>query len=367
MRYESHRLEYRYSDKEDPVLIGGFLGAALLFVHLFNTEEGEQRGISFRTEQEQDRLIERYEDEVIADDWGHLEAEIDQLNDTYIQLAPDELELSDLFTNKRQFFIAMSMTIRYMQLLAVGEYHEHIWEATSWRIPFADWLYYAGYKEIKRQRYLYVDWTDMALVNDLAERLKKGDDNGEYKEDADYDDENGPIFTFIGDDAEEILRHYWEWEWENIRRQAAEAPDTEQELTRLKELYLRDETDDHIMEDQVRKLPVDTQKLFRKWMTRWKAFITEKLAPTALDSFPEQQRQTRVEQKLFPDPTLTCPQPSKYTQVRDYINKRSKYDEEFRDYYESHALYNFCEQLTLMFGWYVNPNSLGKSLKREKK
>lgn len=357
MRYESHRLVYRYSEEEEPVVIGGFLGAALLCVHLINTEEGDLRGIAFYSEEEQDILITRYEQEVINDDWGHLEAEINQLNDTYIQLAPCGMEVSDLFTNKRQIYIAMTMTIRYMRRLVVEEYGEHIWEATPKVIPFSLWLYNAGYKETQRQRYFNIDWTDMAMVNDLAEHPTKAED----------EEDNEPTFTFLGDEAEEIMRHYWEWIWENIQRQAAETPDSEQELAWLKETYLEKETDDRFLEDKISQLPFDAQKLFRRWMTRWKTFITEQLAPTALDSFPEQPRQTRVEQELFPDTITPCPQKDKYTQVRDYIYARCNYDEEFREYYKSHFLTDFCEQLSMMFQWVVVPNSLGKSLKRKKK
>ena len=354
MRYESHRLVYRYSEEEEPVVIGGFLGAALLFVRLINTEEGDLRGIAFYSEEEQDILITRYEQEVINDDWGHLEAEINQLNDTYIQLAPCAMEVSDLFTNKRQYYIAMSMTIRYMRRLVVEVYGEHIWEEVPWICPFALWLYNAGYKETQRQRYFDIDWTDMAMVNALAEH-PKGDDDDE------------PTFTFLCEEAEDIMRRYWEWLWENIQRQAAETPDPELELARLKELILANETDEQLMEDEVDQFPFDQQKLFRRWLARWKAFITEQLAPTALDSFPEQQRLTRVEQELFPDTITPCPEPDKYSQVRDYIHARCNYDEKFREYYKSHKRTAFCEQLSLMFQWVVVPNSLGKSLKRKKK
>lgn len=352
MRYESHRLAYRYSDKEDPVLIGGFLGAALLCVWLINSEEGERREIPLDIENEQKSIFKRYGQEVIANDWGHLYAEIHQLNDANIQLAVSEIELSDLCPNMRQLSIAMNMTTRYMQHLVVDVFGEHIWEYERWTLPFAQWLFNAGHTETFRQRILTTDWMDPAIVNALAEP---------------HNQTNEPTFIFEGEDAEDIMRRYREWLWTTAQKQAAAAPDAELELAKLRELILTNETDYRFLEDDLRELPVDTQKLFRKWMTRWKAFITEKLAPTALDSFPEQHRQTRVEQKLFPDPTLTCPQPNKYTQVRDYINKRSKYDEEFRDYYDSHQLYDFCEQLTLMFGWYVIPNSLGKSLKRKQK
>ena len=354
MRYEAHQLVYNYSEDEEPVQIGGFLGAAILWVLLINSEEGDRRNIplDIENEQKQHALFKRYEQEVIADDWGHLEAEINQLNDIYIQLAPSGIDLQDLFPNKRQLSIAMNMMIRYMNRLVVEVYGNHIWEATPQIAPFSQWLYCAGYTETRRQRYLFVDWTDPALVNALVEPRNQKDE---------------PTFIFEGEEAEDIMRRYWEWLWENIRRQASETPDAELQLAELREQICEMETDDRFLDDDLRKLPTDTQKLFRKWMTRWTAFVTEQLAATAQKSFPEQQRQTRVEQVLFPDAVTPCPEQNKYTQVRDYIHDRSRYDEAFRDYNESHTLNDFCEQLSLMFGWYVNPNSLGKSLKRGKK
>jgi len=352
MRYESHHLVYCYADEEEPVQIGGFLGAALLCVLLVNTEEGERRGISFSTEQEQDELFKRYEQEVINDDWGHLYAEIHQLNDADIQLAVSEIELSDLCPNMRQLSIAMNMTTRYMQHLVIEVYGEHIWEYERWTIPFAQWLFNAGHAETFRQRILTADWMDPAMVNAFAEPHGPTDE---------------PTFIFGGEDAEDIIRRYWEWRWDIARRQAAETPDAKQQLAEEREIILTEETNYRFLEDDLRQLPTDTQKLFRKWMSRWTAFVTDKLASTAKDSFPEQQRQTRVKQELFPDAVTPCPEPNKYTLVRDYIHDRSQYDEAFRDYFNSHTLIDFCEQLTLLFGWYVNPNSLGKSLKRGKK
>ncbi len=352
MRYESHRLVYSYSDEADPVPIGGFLGAALLCVLLVNNEEGERRGISFYTQQEQDILITRYEQEVIKDDWGYLHAEINQLNDAYIELVVSEIELSDLCPNIRQLAIAMNLLFAYMQRLVTEEYGEHIWEAEPWETPFAQWLFKAGFTETQRQRHLTVDWADYALVNGLAELREQT---------------NEPTLTFEGEDADDIMRRYWEWLWENARKIAAESPDAEQQLALAREQILANETNYRFLEDDLQEFPLATQKIFHKWMSRWSAFVTDKLSALTQDSFPKPSHNTRIEQEFFPDAILSCPEPNKYTQVRDYIHDRCRYDEAFRNYYQSRTLNDFCEQLTLLFGWYVNPNSLGKSLKRKKK
>lgn len=354
MRYESHQLVYCYSVEEEPIQIRGFLGVAVLCARLINNEEGERREIPLDIEnkQKQEKIFTRYDNEVVNDDWGFLDMEVNLLNDAFIQLTVSEKDISDICPNLRQLTIAMSMLKAYMHRLVVEVYGEHIWEAEKWTMPFGLWLFNAGLTETLRQRYFSIDWTDPVMVNALTESL-----NQAIK----------PSYFFKGEDANDIMRRYWEWLWDNARKQAAETPDAEMQLAEIKELILSNETDEHFFEDDLRELPTDIQRLFRQWTTRWTTFLTDKLASTAQNSFPEQQRQTRVEQVLFPDTTLTCPQPRKYTQVRDYIHDRSLYDEAFRDYYESHFLNDFCEQLTLMFGWYVNPNSLGKNLKRKKK
>ena len=75
-----------------------------------------------------------------------------------------------------------------------------------------------------------------------------------------------------------------------------------------------------------------------------------------------------VPQKLtiLPDAYSEIPQPNKYTQVRMYIKERQKYDEEFRKFYHTHTLRDFCSALSKLFGWHVDENSLGKNLNRNR-
>ncbi|MBQ2189598.1 MAG: hypothetical protein II452_01880 [Paludibacteraceae bacterium] len=115
LRYEGHRLVFAYSDTEEPISIGGFLGAALLSVRLINSEEGELRGIPLDITDKQDLLFTRYEQEVLADDWGYLLAEMNQLNDAYIQLSVSEKELFQLCPNLRQLSLATELMTTYMQ------------------------------------------------------------------------------------------------------------------------------------------------------------------------------------------------------------------------------------------------------------
>ena len=56
-----------------------------------------------------------------------------------------------------------------------------------------------------------------------------------------------------------------------------------------------------------------------------------------------------------------------YVKVREYIIERCKYDTEFKKYQKSHYLTDLCQQLTFVFDWSVEYNSLYKSLKRRLK
>ena len=266
MRYESHRLVYTYSEMEEPVQIGGFLGAALLCVWLINSDEGERREIplDIESEQKQDDIFTRYEQEVIADDWGHLYAEIHQLNDANIQLAVSEIELSDICHNMRQLSIAMNMTTRYMQRLVVEVFHEHIWEYERWTTPFAQWLFNAGHSETFRQRILTTDWADPAMVNAFAEPRSQT---------------NEPTFVFEGEDAADIMRRYWEWLWNAAQTEANLYPDAKARIAKNKQLILENETGYDFLMPEINAITPEKARLFDSWMTQWAEFVNGKIKP----------------------------------------------------------------------------------------
>ena len=58
------------------------------------------------------------------------------------------------------------------------------------------------------------------------------------------------------------------------------------------------------------------------------------------------------------------PQERKYSQVREYIKERKKYDPEFKQFCETHSLRDLCTKLTREFGWFVDDNSLSQNLNR---
>lgn len=58
------------------------------------------------------------------------------------------------------------------------------------------------------------------------------------------------------------------------------------------------------------------------------------------------------------------PEERKYSQVREYIAERKKYDPEFKQFCETHSLRDLCTKLTREFGWFVDDNSLSQNLNR---
>ena len=58
------------------------------------------------------------------------------------------------------------------------------------------------------------------------------------------------------------------------------------------------------------------------------------------------------------------PQERKYSQVREYIKERKKYDPEFKQFCDTHSLRDLCTKLTREFGWFVDENSLSQNLNR---
>ena len=167
-RYERHRLLHT-PENEDPIVLGGFLAAALLAALLVDTSEGDARGIALDTDAQREDFFIRYEREVLRDDWGYLSAEVNQLRDNYIQIAVGSTTFKDLCPNNRLLDLAMNLMVTYMQRLVLQVFREHIWEAMPWGTTFLQWLIDAARTETCRQRYLQTDWTDIPVVVQLAD------------------------------------------------------------------------------------------------------------------------------------------------------------------------------------------------------
>ena len=65
------------------------------------------------------------------------------------------------------------------------------------------------------------------------------------------------------------------------------------------------------------------------------------------------------------DSILDIPKEGKYSQVRRYLQERCRFDSEFKHRVEDSSRVELCTFLTHLFGWVVDPNSLGKNMNRK--
>lgn len=265
LRYESHSLIYTPAD-EDPIVLTGFLGAAALAALLVDTPEGDARGIAVDTPEQREQFFLRYDREVRRDDWGYLEAEVRQLRDSYVQFAVGKTRLSDICQNARLFSLTIELLIGYMHRLVIEQFCEHIWEYCEWETPFAQWLWNAAHAETRRQRYLHTDWTDMAMVTELA----------------DFPDETEgialPTFFFEGEKASDIMEHYLRWlndTYVAVKYEQPGAKITSADRNRI----FKQECDLSFLSDESAGIAPSLQKEWKRWMTEWKKFLTERLQP----------------------------------------------------------------------------------------
>lgn len=347
LHYEAHTLVYT-PEAGDPIELRGFLAAAILAALIVDTDEGDARGIALDTLGQREDFFARYEREVLRDDWGYLAAELNQLRDNYVQFATGENNLSDLCPNMRLLDLAMELAVAYMQHLVLESFCEHIWEVVPWKMPFAQWLIDAARVETRRQRFLKIDWTDPALVHELACYMEK-------------DELDPPTFVFEDEEAADIMARYWDWLWNFAQKDAAVFPDSKVVMADYKQLILKEETDWDFIKPEMKDFKPEQINLFRKWMNQWKDFVEQKIEP------PVSTRKKDIRQELFLDDVLPIPPERNYVEVKKYIRERCKYDKEFEKYFKAHKRTDFCDQLTLLFDWYVDPNALGKRMNSKAK
>jgi len=352
LRYESHRLIYT-PDNEGPLEFGGFLAAAILAALIVDTDEGDARGIAVDSEEQRADFFLRYDREVRRDNGGLFTTEVQALNEAYLEFTGMEDALVRLCRNDRLYDLAIGLVVDYMQRLVREEVCEHIYDICPWTGPFAQWLFNAGPVETRRQKLLSVDWTDAAEVYALSEELN----NNQLST-------SEPTFVFEGLSAEQVLNGYWKWLWEAAQEQANMYPDAKVRLVEYQQFILEQETNYDFLKPEMKDFTPEQINLFRKWMNQWIDFVKRKITCPEEESFPEQHKNPRIKQVLFPDKYLTCPAINKYADTRDYIMERCRYDEEFKNFILSHTISELCDQLSLMFGWYVVPNHLGKRFKK---
>ena len=350
LTYKAHALHYQLDDGSE-IIIGGIMGAAVLAALLVDTDEGDARGIAIHGQAERNAFFDRYEREVLRDNGGLFNTEVEALSQVYIEMTGTEDVLLRICGNDRLFDLAFGLAMDYMQRLVREQVRDHIYDLVTWRTPFAQWLYDAGVVEERRQRLLSVNWSDAAEVYALAQELANPDSSDSK--------EPTPLFVFAGETAKDIMARYYQWLEQQIHAQAAMLPDAQVELAQFKAYALEQETDYNFLQLELSQLAPEHNKLFRKWMVEWTDFVTQQMGVA-----PAPKR-TDLRQEFCLDDVLPCPEPNSYAQVRDYLRERAKYDKDFKKITDSLKRTDLCLQLSLMFGWTVDPNSLGKSLKRK--
>ena len=268
LRYEGHKLIYTFPEPtEEPIVIGGILGAAILCVRLINTDDQKSREIVLDQKLHYEPFFIRYEKEVIADDWGYIAAELEQLDLAYLELfSQEQVNIGTLCPNIRQLSIAMDVVQTYMHRIAVEQYGEHIYDFVPWTMPFAGWLYNAALDEPLRQRFLAMDWTDPALVHDLAEYMTS-------------DKQDAPSFLFLGEQAADIMERYWQWRWGIAQQEANLYPNAKARIAEYKKNIVKDETNYDFLQPEINAITPELARLFDSWMTQWAEFLNAKIKP----------------------------------------------------------------------------------------
>ena len=264
MRYESHRLYITRPGDEEPLIFGGFLGAAIAAVMLFGTDEGDARDIRLYTGDGKEDFFRRYDREVLRDDWGYLSAEINQLRDNYVQIHLSSTSLTDICPNKRLLSLAMELLTTYMRRLVTEPFGEHIWEAVPWKMPFAQWLMDAARVETRRQRLLRTDWTNSPLVSQLADMP---------------DLTEAPTFYFEGEKADDIMARYLQWLSDEYVAMKQELPGAKITSADRKFIFSR-ETDWAFLAEEIDPLSDSGKQDWLQWQKEWTLFLSERLLPS---------------------------------------------------------------------------------------
>lgn len=297
LRYKAHRLIY--AAEEQPIELTGMLAAAIFAALLVDTAEGDARGVAVDGDAQREQFFLRYEREVRREDWGYLSAEIRQLSDAYVQLTLADISLSSLCPNIRLLDLAMNLVVAYMRRLVKEVFGTHVWEALPWHAPFAQWLWDASRVETRRQRFIQTDWTDPAMVTQLADMP----DEGEL-----------PSLFFEGEQASGIMDRYFQWLWAEYQSMKSEQPRAK--ITMADRNYiLHQETDWHFMEAELADYDEQTHREWQRWMTDWQDFLTRQLKPDREPRFWAADVPEDVQEHLIYHLRLQEQQPAHFQRV----------------------------------------------------
>ena len=284
LRYENHYLKVAQTEVE----IGGVAGAALLSALIVDTEEGVRRDIAIDSDAERMAWIKKYEREVRREEWGLLEAEVELLNNAYIDLATSEVEWGDICPNVLLSDLALNLVTTYMHYLTVETFRNHIWECCPWDAPFAQWLLNAAQTETRRQQFLHTNWTDPAQVNALYEKLLKEAN----------DQNNEPTFIFESEDAEDIYKRYLTWVWTTYQAQIREIPGAQPRAARHRNFVVEQETNWAFLSEEIKQLNGEQQQLLGQWLSNWQKYITKHLKPEKPVLFWEKEVSEKQQKQL---------------------------------------------------------------------
>lgn len=260
LRYEGHYLKVADTD----VQIGGALGAALLCALIVDTDEGNRRGIAIDSDAERRAWIAKYEREVRREEWGLLSKEVELLSEAYIDLATDGIALTDICPNVLLMDLALQVLTTYMRYLTTETFGEHIWDVQPWEAPFAQWLLDAAHLETHRQRYVQMDWTNPALVTNLAEQP---------------DSQEEPTFVFEHESAEDIMKRYLTWAWTTFQAQLREIPGAQPRAAKHRNYMVEQETAWLFLKDEIDALTDEQKRWWAQWMLDWQKYVTHQLKP----------------------------------------------------------------------------------------
>ena len=253
LRYDNHRLIYGSTD-QDRMELGGFLGAAVLGALLYGQDEGRERNIALNTNEGQQDFFARYEDETIHENGGYFAAEVQALNEAYMEINADKNLLLAICGNERLFDLAFGLTMDYMDKLVEEEIGEHIYDFVPWIGPFARWLYKAGYAETFRQQLLAINWANPEDVYALVDYIKEPE-------------AKGPTFVFGGERADDLLKAYYNWLMTFIEQQAAQYPDSKVKLAEYKQIILQKEPHYEDLKPDMKDFTPEQLNLFRDHIT----------------------------------------------------------------------------------------------------
>ena len=91
------------------------------------------------------------------------------------------------------------------------------------------------------------------------------------------------------------------------------------------------------------------------------------LTPTTDDGVKDLTSESVSEAGLAAEQILGIPHEGKYSEVRQYIEERCRFDEEFKQFVANNTRVALCQRLSKEFRWTVDHYALGRNINRKRK